>query len=307
MIHELLEELLGASRSMPELASLAELRARAAALVQRATSRVERAVLGGFAADRVGYAFAAGYGEALGALVPEVGDRRLALAVTEEGGAHPRAIATRLERKGDGFALTGKKRWTTLGLEAEVLLVAASLGVDAAGRNQLRLVRVDASAPGVHRVAMPDPPFAPEIRHAELRLEAVSVRDEDLLEGDGYERYVKPFRTIEDVHVLAAVLGYLVGVGRDRGWPHALEEDLLAHVVALTALAGADPSSRALHVALGGVLRGVAHTVSACDEAWGAGADDEALARWRRDRPLLEVAGRAREARLASAWNALGK
>ena len=36
----------------------------------------------------------------------------------------------------------------------------------------------------------------------------------DLLPGDGYDIYLKPFRTIEDIHVHAALIGYLVGVAR---------------------------------------------------------------------------------------------
>ena len=41
-----------------------------------------------------------------------------------------------------------------------------------------------------------------------------------LLPGDGYDVYVKPFRTIEDIHVHAATIAYLVAEGRRRGWPH---------------------------------------------------------------------------------------
>src|SRR4051794_33017827 len=77
------------------------------ALREPTGTTVERAVIGGARADRLGYAFAIGYSAALEALVGE-GDA--ALCVTEDGGNHPKAIQTRLV---DG-RVTGSKRWATL-------------------------------------------------------------------------------------------------------------------------------------------------------------------------------------------------
>src|SRR6476469_1880879 len=97
------------------------------------TSPASLAVAGGFAADRLGYAFASGYQAALRALVPDLPvDRTASLCVTERGGGHPRAIETRLVALGGGAVkLTGEKRWATLSGESGVLLVAASTGTDA--------------------------------------------------------------------------------------------------------------------------------------------------------------------------------
>lgn len=53
---------------------------------------VRAALLSGKDAPSLGVAFAAGYTRALGALVPGVLGRRVALAVTEERGNSPRAI-----------------------------------------------------------------------------------------------------------------------------------------------------------------------------------------------------------------------
>ncbi len=59
----------------------------------------------------------------------------VALAATEEGGGHPRAIKTALARTPDGAAwqLTGDKGFVTLGTEADVLLVVASVGKSTTG------------------------------------------------------------------------------------------------------------------------------------------------------------------------------
>jgi len=257
---------------------------------------IDRALRGGHAADGVGPAFVAGYGAALAALVPGVA-ARTSLCATEQGGAHPRAIATTLA---DG-RLRGRKTWATLAHQAELLLVVASTGADERGRNRLRLVRVRADAPGVTITPMPAPPFAPEIGHAEVVLD-VAVAADDVLPGDGYDDYLKPFRTVEDVHVHAALLGWVLALAERHAWPHELIERLLAVAAALRALAAAPPLAPATHLALAGAI---ATTRELLDRAPWASLDPDAHARWQRDRPLLDVAGRARAARLEAAWRAV--
>src|SRR4051794_21930260 len=93
------------------------------ALRESAGSTVERAVVGGARADRVGYAFALGYTAAVEALA---GDVSAALCATEDGGNHPQAIETRLV---DG-RVTGKKAWATLADRADHLLIVARDGSD---------------------------------------------------------------------------------------------------------------------------------------------------------------------------------
>ncbi|MDB4930554.1 MAG: hypothetical protein JWM10_3038 [Myxococcaceae bacterium] len=266
---------------------------------------IDRAVAGGFAADRLGWAFAAGYHHALQRLVPALpAGLPAALAATEEGGGHPRAMAAALTAVGDEWSLSGTKRFVTLGRHARTLLVVASVGADAGGRNVLRLARVAADAPGVSLEALPATPFAPEIEHAQAVFAAVRVTAADLLPGDGYDQYLKPFRTIEDLHVVGATLGHLLGAARRYAWPEALREELLAAVVAVRGLAAGNPSGAAVHVALAGVFRAVARVTGAADGFFAAAADDEAT-RWARDRGLLRVADRVREMRRVAAWRAL--
>ena len=110
--------------------------------------------------------------------------------------AHPRAIATKLESDGDGFTLTGRKKWVTGGPLADLLLVVASTGTDDAGKNRLRLVRVDARAPGVRIEPMPPTPFVPEIPHAQVVLEGP-----DLVAHRGLGE-VEPLRRLREVQGL---------------------------------------------------------------------------------------------------------
>ncbi len=262
---------------------------------------VERALVGGAHADRIGYAFASGYSEALRALVPNL-DGIAALCVTESGGNHPRAIETKLVPTAGGYELTGHKKWATVGSLAQSLLVCASTGTDG-GVNRLRMVRVAASAPGV-TITPSSAPFVPEIPHAEITFDRVAVSEADLLPGDGYAEYVKPFRTVEDIHVHAALLGYLVGVAQRRSFARDAIERLLALALTARTIASEDAKHSATHVVLAGVFSLVGREVAAVEAAWSA-APDEEWQRWQRDRALLQVAGKARQARRDKAWSLL--
>lgn len=264
----------------------------------------DRALAGGACADRLGFAFAGGYAEALRVLVPALAPGAItALCATEEGGAHPRAIRTRLAQTAPGrYELHGRKKWATVATAASSLLVVASTGEEA-GKNRLRVVRVRADAPGL-RLSPRTAPFVPEIPHAEVELDGVPATDDDLLPGDGYDAYLKPFRTIEDLHVHAALAGYLIGVARRRRFPRELVESLLVLATAARSLAHADPKAEATHAALAGVLDLAARLVAELEPLWAAAPDDE-WTRWQRDRPLLRVAGTARTARRERAWSIL--
>jgi acyl-CoA dehydrogenase len=260
------------------------------------------ALAGGFSADRLAYAFASGYQAALRALLPELPrERRYALCATESGGGHPSAMQTRLTRSDEGgLTLEGTKTFVTLGTAADELLVVATEGQDAQGRNRLRLVRVDPRRPGVTLNELPPAPFVPELPHAEVQLKAVPVSMQDVLPGDGYERYLKPFRTVEDCHVLAAVLGWLLQVARRSGWPDPVREQLLALAVTLHGLAREEPRSAAVHLALAGALELLSQQIQSLEPLW-AQVDAPTRERWMRDRALLHVAGRVRAKRLEAA------
>jgi alkylation response protein AidB-like acyl-CoA dehydrogenase len=286
------------------------------ALATAHTDPAALALLGGFAADRVGWAFASGYQAALRALVPGLGaDTLAALCVTEEGGNRPRDIATRIvPAAGGGWTVNGAKRWTTLGPASSLLLVVgvvdeAGVGEAGAGkataRPALRVARVAAGTPGLRLLPMPDTRFVPEVPHARVELDGVHVGSDALLPGDGYTRCVKPFRTIEDTHVTLAVLAYLLREARLRRWPTGLAERLCAALVTLAALADAAADAPATHVALAGAL---AQAHALYDEAgthWAADGDDPAARRWQRDAALFQVAGSARGQRAARAWERL--
>ena len=109
-------------RSSPSLAC----HERIEPLDARFSSTVDRAAAGGFVADRIGFAFLAGYRAALPKLDPTL--FRASLCASESGGAHPRAIKTRLRPRDGAFVLDGEKTFATLASAADTLLVVASRG-----------------------------------------------------------------------------------------------------------------------------------------------------------------------------------
>lgn len=290
----------------PGADTLAAWRAATTPALASFTLPIDRALVAAAHADRLAFAFAAGYTEALRALVPTATDA-MALCATEAGGNHPRAIQTQLVAVDGGYRLTGRKSWATGASTAASLLVVASTGVDATGTNRLRVARVSTAAPGV-RMTATAAPFVPEIEHATVELTDVAVRDDDVLPGDGYTDYLKPFRTVEDAHVHAALAAYLMGVARRRGWrEHA--ERMLALALAARAAAVAEPKLATTHLALAGVLALAAREVTDLEAHWGVAHDaapDAEYERWLRDRPLLKTAASARAARRNRAWEQLG-
>jgi acyl-CoA dehydrogenase len=264
---------------------------------------LDRAVAGGFLSDRLGFAFASGYQAALRALVPSLSpDAVASFCVTEDGGNHPRAIQTKLDRVEGRTTITGSKRWCIA--SATKLVVVATDGASTDGRPRLRAVCLDAGTRGIEIVPMPPAAFVPEVLHAELRLDGVPVAEDAILPGDGYDDYTKPFRTVEDLHVQAALLGYLSSVGARSGWPGEIRERLAALIVSARAFAELGPRDAETHLALAGFLAQTAAVSAEAEPHWALAPDAE-RERWYRDRVLVSVAGKARAARRERAWQVL--
>ncbi|MBI4510407.1 MAG: acyl-CoA dehydrogenase family protein [Deltaproteobacteria bacterium] len=271
------------------------------------TSPFELAAMGGFQADRLGFAFAAGYHAALRALVPSLPHGVIAsLCATEAQGAHPRAIRTQFTPLGGDVIIRGEKRWATCAALAEVLVIIGTTGTDDQGRNRLNAALVDARAPGVEILPMATPPFAPEIPHAVVRLQDVRIPLGQVLAGDGYDDFLKPFRTVEDLYVMTGLAGYLLGVSSRRGWPAPIKEELIATLWLARALAEESPRSAWVHIGLAGLIAGITRLIPSIEEIWRSSPDQE-LDRWERDKLILGVAGNAREKRREAAWRHVGQ
>jgi hypothetical protein len=260
-----------------------------------------RAVCAGLASDRVGYAVIGGYDAALRRLLAPRVFSRCSFCVTEEGGGgHPSTMQTRLEERDEKWFATGTKSFATLATHAETFIVIGTIGEEDGGRKHLRAAVFPSDAPGLRITERAPLPFTPEIPHAALTLTDAPAAE--ILEGDGYDRYVKPFRTVEDAHVTLAVLAYALSEASARGWE---DKDLRASIKALIPIADdADPSAAETHLRLDVELDRARNVLDALP--WN---DAPALVRdrWFRDRPILEVADRVRKKRTARAHERLGR
>lgn len=265
---------------------------------------IDLAAARGALADRIGHAFAGGYSAALAKLWPKLASGKLAsLCATEKGGGHPRAIETTLTTDAHGsLRLNGTKTFATLASIVDDLLVVARTGVGADGRSQLKVARIGARSSGVTIQSRAGIPVAPEIPHCVVELRDVLVDPNDVLPGDGYDDALKPFRTLEDIHVTAALLGHTIAqLRRDEG-PRDLIERAIVLLVTLRSIYD-DPRSPAAHITLAGVftsLRSLLADLDPVTDRW----DEATRARWKRDLPLLSIAEGARTRRRDVAWGA---
>lgn len=269
---------------------------------------VDRAVVGGAVSDCIAFAFAASYCSALQCLVPDLPKNAITcFCITEEGGAHPRAIKSQLvpsgnnADKGKTFTLNGKKKYVTCAMEADLFLVAASDGVRDDGKNSIRMMKIDSKTPGIRIVPMKDLHLVPEISHGELIFTDVNIFETDLLPGDGYIDYIKPFRTIEDLHISAGILGYLFRNACKYDWGTDIKESILGRIVSVGTLALSSPNAPGVHIVTGDVLKQIKDLFKQLEPCWEK-VGGEAKKAWDRDKTLMNIADKARTRRLQTAW-----
>jgi hypothetical protein len=244
-------------------------------------------LLAGDGIDRLGYAFRDGYAAALRALVPGLGDLEVvALCATEEAGAHPRAIQTRW----DGERVTGRKLFVTMGTRADRLLIVAK-----ADKGGLQVVSVEARAPGVTLVPMPPTTFAPEIPHAEVRLAGAPGVACPVTATPITSNLSAPSRTSTSTPPPSATC---MSLGRRVGWKPIVIARLAAVGASLAHLSELEPLAPATHLALAGALDLGRQLFESLD--FKVVPEDE-RARWLRDKPLLDIAGKVRAQRFETA------
>ncbi len=249
----------------------------------------DRVIAGVQGADRLGWAFLAGYDGAIKQLAPHLdANERVSLCATETNGAHPRSIETTARHTPGGWRIDGEKIWSTLSNRADSMLVLVSTG-RTADRNQLRIAQVKAT--DVEPELMPETPFCPEIRHCKIRFDGVHVPE--LLPGDGWTDWVRPFRTIEDQFISLAVATYIWRLGANTS----------TLVRTIRALIDGDRDDPRTHLAVAEAFDALRSHIMQID--WDA-VDPDERARFDRDIPLLNVAQRARKMRLRRARERLG-
>ncbi|MCF4998646.1 acyl-CoA dehydrogenase [Pseudomonas syringae] len=252
----------------------------------------ELAVAGGRRMATPGLAFLVGYQAALRMLWPSAPASLGALCATEQRSLRAADMQTRLT----DLRLNGRKDFVTAGDAADWLLIAAR-SEEPGQTPRLSLAVVYPGEPGVRVEKLPALPLMPDVSHGRLHLDDAMC---ELLAGDGWDAYVKPFRSLEDLYVLSAMTAWLYGVGQDSGWPQALQLRLLALLAGCAEVSRQPPNNPAGHVLLGGLFAQFDGLKSEIDQALANGATEWATM-WQRDQAVMQMAATARAKRLTKA------
>lgn len=284
-------DLLHRRERLPAVADLAEGFATLLQTLGNVTP-FELAVAGGRRMATPGLAFLVGYQAALRMLWPSAPLSLGALCATEQRSLRPADMHTRLR----DLRLSGRKDFVTAGDAADWLLVAAR-SEEPGETPRLSLAVVYPGEPGVKVEKLPALPLMPDISHGRLHLDGALC---ELLAGDGWDAYVKPFRSLEDVYVLSAMTAWLYGIGQDSNWPQALQLRLLALLAGCAEASRQAPSNPAGHVLLGGLFAQFESLKTEVDQALLQG-NPACAAMWQRDQGVMQLAAGARAKRLAKA------
>ncbi len=268
-------------------------------LTQRAAqaSSCELAIFGGRLAATPGLAFLAGYQAALRALLPSAPHGLGALCLTEQRASKPADIQTRLIDQ----QITGDKDFVITGSAAQWLIVLVRSEL-AAQAPRLSAVLVSTDNPHVSLHARPAFAMLPDIAHSTVQFSQAQCQ---LLSGDGWDDYSKPFRTLEDGHVLAALCAWLYGQSLLDHWPQALKLQLIAVLASLKEALAQPPQAAASHLLLASALAQFASLQTQISDALATHSSPNTAQAWQRDKAVLTIANSARVRRLQIALDAL--
>ena len=295
-----------------EINNISQWQALVKPAVSTSTSSIDRAIIGGFLADRMAYAFLSGYENALQKHFTMLPAQSLAaFCVSEKGGSRPKAMETTLsqDNNGDVYLLNGQKSFVTCAEDAQWLIIAATLaergdgkaGEETSKRPNIKLALIEANAPGLAVTNSKELPFIPEIRKGSLVLDNVKVTAENILPGDGYSNYVKPFSCVEGVYIMAATSAFLFRLACLFDWPKSIQEQVLSTLLAVKQLNEGDMSSPATEIMVSGVKAQLKQITETSKPLW-AMLPEQHMQRLQRDCGMLLMSDKNHLTRLERAW-----
>jgi len=278
-------------------------------------STLEQAALGGRISDNISYAFSAGYQSAIQSLFKPDTRSLASVCITEKEGNHPKNINSTLSKHQQIWQLDGSKSFITGANDAKHLYIAVAENL-ASGkpknentneqtiedRPKIKMLSVPADQLGIQITGMPPLPFVPEISHGTAVFEQVTIQASQILKGDGYSQYIKPFRTHEDIHVLAAIIGFRVGEAIESNWSKSSIEAHLMLLSSLLSLRTENFSTPALHIIFSGCRAQFKALVQQTDDEFKQ-KNKEGFNNWKRDKALLDIASKAHTLRTHRAWD----
>lgn len=213
----------------------------------------KKALIGGFMSQQFSFAFMSGYQAALEKMFPNIAPNELkALCVSEKKGGHPKTMETTLIDN----RVNGLKTYVTAGTDVAHLLVQCKTEKEENGRPLFKIVHIPSTAKGIEITNFELPmmkkgePMMKEVKHGKLLLNNTEVRERQILEGNGYVDFTKPFRTLEDIHVGVAYQAMLLRQAIEYNWDADLRDQLLLNLHTLKYLDTLPPSAKETHLLL---------------------------------------------------------
>jgi|GEM_PF-731111 len=313
------EQLLSTSISRHHYTSTAEWYKHFLDTTNQLTSTLEQAALGGRFSTNMSYAFSAGYQSAIQSLFKPNTRSLSSVCITEKEGNHPRNIKSTLTKHQQSWQLNGSKSFITGANDAKRLYIAVTdkpasdkhtnehLEKETTERTvsirpKIKMLSVPADQLGINIAPMPPLPFVPDISHGIATFEHVNIQATQILEGDGYSQYIKPFRTHEDIHVLAAIIGFRIGEAMDSKWAQSSVEAHLMLLSSLLSLSTDNFSVPTTHIIFSGCRAQFSALIQQTDDEFKQN-NAEGFSHWKRDKALLDIANKAHILRTDRAWD----
>lgn len=279
--------------------------------VEREWASDQRIVWAAWHAQSVGAVFLFAYQEALRKLVGQSVDVPAALCVAEAVGTKPYQIQSRLAVGADSQLIcSGEKSFVLGGACARSLYVWCKDERDSSFNHadavKTCLVKVGVSGREIDfRPCIMPFSIVPDLPHASVRFEAVRVNENDVLPGDGYLDYVKPFRWWEDCAVSLGLTSWLLAQGIRQGWPGRVLNSILCVVFELSDLLENNQADEVSYLRFENIRQRLGELMKMTEALWLPDSKDM-YEMWVRDRSILKVGGQARALRFQKSMESLG-
>jgi len=264
-------------------------------------SPIEKAILGGFSCQQFSFAFMAGYQAALEHMFPTVAPNELkALCVSEAKGGHPKAIQTTLIDN----QLNGLKTYITAGSDVEHLLVLCKTNEMVNGRPQLKMVHLPKGADNTELINF-ELSFMKEVKHGKLAMKETQISDHQILVGDGFSDYAKPFRTLEDICVGAAYQAMLLRQAIEYQWAGDLRDQILFNLFSLKNLLALPLLAPNTHILLAAQDANFEKLLPSIEINIEATSSEQFKADWEMNKKLIALGKKIKTVRLVKARRVL--
>lgn len=260
-------------------------------------SPIDKAIIGGFMSQQLSFTFLGAYQAALENMFPSIAPGRLkALCISEANGNHPNAIETTLI----DHHINGLKTYITAGSDVEHLFVLCKTQQVVKGRALLKMVHVPRDASNIE-ISDFDFPMLRDMKHGKLRLTNTPIEHHQILEGDGYSQYTKPFRTLEDICVGVACQAMFLRQAFEHQWNAQLRDQLLLNIHTLRSLFSLPPSDQETILLLAAADQHIQALLPEIEAHLANQADSHIWKDWEMNKAVLSMGKKLKELRLVKA------